>query len=297
MLSRLSVKTEFFIRLDEHLKGQKNRILIKDLEERFAKEAKSLGAKYIIKEVESFEELYQKHKSSNPIILDCTGRNSKLRTNEFGSDKDNLVTTPLQYAMYVNFKAKINGNVSSLYQVMKYVKNIKLTEVVVSKSKDNNGFSDITLPVFITDELAKVFDKEYPNINREPLNPFNSPNSVPDSIFLPISSLLGKLIIDGCSVNLNSVKVKKIEISCGYAHRRSKDNYICLGDSAIHLAFFRSLNLGLKHALELFIKLSMLQANVQASKDDEIIKQFKEHYPHLYPIKVYSTVARNFSEG
>lgn len=84
-----------------------------------------------------------------------------------------------------------------------------------------------------------------------------------------ISSLLGSLIIDGCNIDLNSVEVKKIEISCGYAKKRSKNNYVCLGDSAVHLAFFRSLNLGLKHALEFFIKLSTLQANVQASKDNE----------------------------
>ncbi|GFR28400.1 lactamase_B domain-containing protein [Trichonephila clavata] len=176
---------------------------------------------------------------------------------------------------------------------MKYMRNIKLTEVVLSKRKDKDGFSDVTLPVFITDELARVFDKEYPNISREPLNPFNSSRLVPDSIFFPISSLLGNLIVDGCNVDLNSVKVKKIEISCGYAKERSKDNYICLGDSAIHLAFFRSLNLGLKHALEFFIKLSMLQPNVQTPKDDEIIKKFKEHYPHLHPVRVHPTVARN----
>ncbi|GFR28398.1 lactamase_B domain-containing protein [Trichonephila clavata] len=293
VLSRLNVKTEFFGKLNEHLHSQRNRILIKELEERFAREAKSLGAKYITREVESFEELYEEHKASDPIILDCTGRNSKLRINKFGSDKDNIVSAPLQHAMYVNFKAKITDNMSSLYQVMKYMRNIKLTEVVLSKRKDKDGFSDVTLPVFITDELARVFDKEYPNISREPLNPFNSSRLVPDSIFFPISSLLGNLIVDGCNVDLNSVKVKKIEISCGYAKERSKDNYICLGDSAIHLAFFRSLNLGLKHALEFFIKLSMLQPNVQTPKDDEIIKKFKEHYPHLHPVRVHPTVARN----
>ncbi|GFV15638.1 uncharacterized protein TNCV_2043851 [Trichonephila clavipes] len=291
VLSRLNVKTEFFTRLNEHLHDQRDRILIKELENRFAEEAKSLGAKYITREVESFKELYNEHKTLDPIILDCTGRNSKLRINEFGPDKDNIVSSPLQHAMYVNFKAKITGNMSSLYQVMKYMRNIKLTNVVLSKCKDQDGFSSVTLPVFITDELAQVFDKEYPNISREPLNPFNS--SVSDSIFFPISSLLGNLIVDGCDVDLNSVQVKKIEISCGYAKNRSKDNYVCLGDSAIHLAFFRSLNLGLKHALEFFIKLSMLQANVQAPKDNEIIKKFKEHYPHLHPISVHHTVARN----
>ncbi|GFQ65475.1 uncharacterized protein TNCT_395021 [Trichonephila clavata] len=156
VLSRLNVKTEFFGKLNEHLHSQRNRILIKELEERFAREAKSLGAKYITREVESFEELYKEHKASDPIILDCTGRNSKLRINEFGPD---IVSSPLQHAMYVNFKAKITDNMSSLYQVMKYMRNIKLTEVVLSKRKDKDGFSDVTLPVFITDELARVLIK------------------------------------------------------------------------------------------------------------------------------------------
>lgn len=229
VLSRLNVKTEFFAELNEYLHGQKNRILIKELEERFTKEAKSLGVQYMIREVESFEGLYNEHKDLDPIILDCTGRNSKLRVNEFGSDQDNIVSTPLQYAMHVNFKAKITDNMSSLYQVMKYIKNIKLTEVIFSKRKDENGFSNVTLPVFITDELASVFDKEYPNISKEPLNPFNSVNPVPNSIFFPISALLSNLIIDGCNVDLNSVAVKKIGINCGYAKRKSKDNYVCLG--------------------------------------------------------------------
>ncbi|XGA08030.1 MAG: NAD(P)-binding protein [Wolbachia endosymbiont of Xenopsylla cheopis] len=173
VLFQLNIETEFFAKLNEHLHNQKNRILIKDLEERFITEAKSLGAKYIIGEVESFKELHKEYKDLNPLILDCMGRNSKLRISEFGPDQDNIVTTLLQHAMYINFKAKVTGNISSLYQVIKYIKNIKLTKVVVSKSKDNNDFSDITLPVFITDELAEVFDREYPNINREPLNPFN----------------------------------------------------------------------------------------------------------------------------
>ncbi|WP_353287549.1 NAD(P)-binding protein [Wolbachia endosymbiont (group B) of Gerris lacustris] len=151
VLSRLNVKTEFFAELSKENNGV---FKIKDLEERFAREAKSLGAKYITQEVESFEELYNEHKASDPIILDCTGRNGKLRINEFGPDKDNIDSVPLQHAMYVNFKAKVTNNMSSflyqimkymksifkvkttnnmssLYQVMKYVKDIKLTEIVL----------------------------------------------------------------------------------------------------------------------------------------------------------------------
>lgn len=49
-------------------------------------------------------------------------------------------------------------------------------------------------------------------------------------------------------INWNSVVVKKINITCGYAINRSKNRYVCLGDSAAHFAYFKSLNFGLKHA-------------------------------------------------
>ncbi|XP_035213585.1 uncharacterized protein LOC118187457 [Stegodyphus dumicola] len=296
---RLGIENEFFAKLNKQLQNQGYKILIKDLETRCAEEAKSLGAEYIRYEVNSFQELYEKHRTSNPIILDCTGRNSKLRINAFGLDEHNIVSTPLQHAMYINFKAKMANGIS-LYQAMKYISSVKLTEVVVSKNQGNSGLTDVTLPVFINEELARDFDRDYPNIKREPLNPFNCARPVPDSIFFPIASLLGNLILDGCIIDLNSVRVKKIEISCGYAKKRSNNNFICLGDSAIHLAFFKSLNLGLKHALELFIKLSMLpkeNKNCSFKCDDvkrvDILKQFKENNPHLNPEKVYPTAARN----
>lgn len=291
VISQLNVKSEFFLQLNEFLQNQNNRILIKDLEERFSKEAKLLGAKYIIRDVNSFEELKNEYKNSNPIILDCTGKNSKLRMNEFGSDDINLVSTPLTHAMILNFKANVINRNLSLYQVMKHTENIKLAEIVVSKVKDENGFSNVTIPIFISNELALVFDTKYPDINRNPLNPFTTTENVPEMIFFPICCVLGNILVDGSEIDLSSVKVKKIEIGCGYAIQRSKDNLICLGDSAIHLAFFRSLNLGLKHALELFIKLSMLQPNVQSLNG--VLEEFKKHYPHLNPVRIYPTNARN----
>lgn len=54
-------------------------------------------------------------------------------------------------------------------------------------------------------------------------------------------------------VKWETVVVKKINITCGYAIQRSKDRYICLGDSAAHFAYFKSLNFGLKHGFD-FIK-------------------------------------------
>lgn len=48
-------------------------------------------------------------------------------------------------------------------------------------------------------------------------------------------------------IDWSSVVLKKINITCGYAIRRSYDRYICMGDSAAHFAYFKSLNFGLKH--------------------------------------------------
>ncbi|GIY67752.1 uncharacterized protein CEXT_16161 [Caerostris extrusa] len=159
------------------------------MEEMFTGEAKELGAKYVIKEINDFNELLSEQKTSDFLILDCTGRNSKLRSRMLGSDENNIVSEPLQHAMYINFKAIIT-TVTSLYQVMKNVPGIKLTEVVVSKNKDSDGFTNVTIPVFITKALAKHFDKEHPDINRNPLNPFNSSFAVSDKIFFPISSII-----------------------------------------------------------------------------------------------------------
>ena len=57
-------------------------------------------------------------------------------------------------------------------------------------------------------------------------------------------------------INWGFVLVKKINITCGYAVNRSRDRYVCLGDSAAHFAYFKSLNFGLKHAFELMKILS-----------------------------------------
>lgn len=290
-LVRLNISSDFFMNLNELLQSQSNRILISDLENKLATYARALGALYIIKDVKSFQEIHNDHKISDSIVLDCTGRNSKLRMEEFGADEGNLITVPLQNAMYINFKAKVNGNLS-LYQAIKYIKSIKLSEVVVAKQTDENGFSSVTIPVFITQELGCLFDQEFPDINRNPLNPFNTCRPVSNNLFFPVSALLGNLIVDGCSVDLNTVTVKKIEISCGYARKRSRDNFVCLGDSAVHLAFFKSLNLGLKHALELFIKFSMLRENGERLKIN-VLEEFKRDNPHLNPCKFYETEAEN----
>lgn len=288
VISRLNITSDFFLVLNNFLLAQNNKVLIKDLELRFSQQAKLLGALYIRREVNSFREIFHEH--DNRLVLDCTGRNSNLRVEEFGRDEDNVVSTSLQNAMYLNFKANVTGSLS-LYQTMKYMKDIKLSEVIVSRHRNEDGFSNVTIPAFITDGLARVFDQEFPDISRNPVNPFNTSKSMSNKLFFPISSLLGNLLMDGCLIDLNSVSVKKIEISCGYAKRRSRNNLVCLGDSAVHLAFFKSLYLGLKHGLEFFVQLSILRGETNATGD--VLSEFKRDNPLLNPVKLYRTKGGN----
>lgn len=52
----------------------------------------------------------------------------------------------------------------------------------------------------------------------------------------------------GWDIQWPGVVIKKINITCGYSIHRSQGRYLCLGDSAAHFAYFKSLNFGLKHA-------------------------------------------------
>jgi flavin-dependent dehydrogenase len=95
----------FFHDLSESLAQKKYRILIKELESVFKQKALSLGAKYVLKEVASFDELFAEHKSNQPIIIDCTGRKSVLRTTQFGEDDVNMEVIPLESAMHIKTKS------------------------------------------------------------------------------------------------------------------------------------------------------------------------------------------------
>jgi hypothetical protein len=305
-LGSLNVEDTFFLNLDKQLKEKNNRILIKDLENLFKEKAIACGARYMISEVSTFDELYDRHQSNNPIIIDCTGRHSKLRVNKFGQDDENMVIIPLESAMHINFRAIFDSLPKDiLYSAMKNNNDIKLTEIVASRKITHDEYKNITIPVFISKKLANIFDEYFPEINKEPLIPFGSNNRktndfIPNDLFKTISSILGSLILENWIIDFKSIAIKKIEITCGYSKIRSKFCNICLGDSAVHLAFYKSLNFGLRHSLDFFILLSgynglskkVLSHNLYLNNSD-ILEHFKRKNPSLNPIYVRNTSSRN----
>lgn len=52
-----------------------------------------------------------------------------------------------------------------------------LGDIVMSKDKtkekDKNSKVHVTIPLFVSESLSKIFDENYPNINRAPLRPFS----------------------------------------------------------------------------------------------------------------------------
>lgn len=68
---------------------------------------------------------------------------------------------------------------------MKYVDDIKVSEVIVSRQKNGSGFSNVTIPAIITDDLPRVFYKEFPDISRNPVNPFNTSKLISKNFFVP----------------------------------------------------------------------------------------------------------------
>ena len=255
----------------------------------------------MIEEIENLESIYKRHSLNNHqvIILDCTGRKSKLRDTEFGNEDSNMEIIPLESALHINFRAIFdNLDKSLLYSAMKNNENIKLSEIVSSRTVSEDGYKMVTIPIFITKNLAELFDLNYPNINKQPLTPFRAPGKeIPDEIFKVISSIIGSLLMEDWYIDFKSIEIKKIEITCGYSKTRSKSNFVCLGDSAVHLAYYKSLNFGLKHALDFFITLSnnvlISRDNILLYNDEFIIDEFQKLHSTLNPVSIKRTISAN----
>ena len=219
-----------------------------------------MGATYHQRDIQSYEDAYNLHRRDSPLILDCAGRRSLIRINKFGSDDQNMEITDLQSAMNINFKAKLdNTGYLSLFQliypVFKCNPLIKIGEIVVSKNIDESGYSHVTIPLTISKELAQEFDAHFPDINRHPWKPFSfteDPPKVPYTLEMAVSSVFYPLTLEDWDIQWDSVVVKKIEITCGYSIRRSQGRLVCMGDSAAHFAYFKSLNIGLQHTAKFF---------------------------------------------
>lgn len=174
---------------------------------------------------------------------------------------------------------------------MKNIEDVLLTNITVREASAGDPFANVTIPVFMSGRLAGVLDRHCPSTN---FNPFDASCDVPGEVLYPISSITGSLVLEGWVVDFSSVAVKKIEVGCGYAMQRSSAGHVCLGDSAVHLAFFRSLNLGLKHALEFFVDLSTYCGEPRAAQSErQVMKQFAQDNMHLHPVCVYATERRN----
>lgn len=82
----------------------------------------------------------------------------------------------LHHALHINFDTVIprDFDYRLIYSIITNTDDLKLGDIVVGKSKNENSKSaHVTIPLFISDQLSKIFDDNFPNINRMPLKPFS----------------------------------------------------------------------------------------------------------------------------
>lgn len=88
----------------------------------------------------------------------------------------------LHHALHVNFDSMAvrEFDYRLMYSIITNTEDVSLGDIVVSKGKGKgegeggNKSVHVTIPLFISNKLSKVFDENYPNINRSPLRPFSS---------------------------------------------------------------------------------------------------------------------------
>lgn len=89
----------------------------------------------------------------------------------------------LHHALHVNFDSTAvrEFDYRLMYSIITNTEDVSLGDIVVSKGKGKgeggeggNKSVHVTIPLFISNKLSKLFDENYPNINRSPLKPFSS---------------------------------------------------------------------------------------------------------------------------
>ncbi len=88
----------------------------------------------------------------------------------------------LHHALHVNFAtlAVRESDYRLMYSIITNTEDVSLGDIVVSKGKGKgeggeggNKSVHVTIPLFISNKLSKIFDENYPNINRSALKPFS----------------------------------------------------------------------------------------------------------------------------
>lgn len=73
--------------------------------------------------------------------------------NHFGEDHESMKIHTLSHAVHINFDADntTEDSFAQLYAVIKHMPNLKLGQIVASKSKDKDSKSiHVTVPLFVT---------------------------------------------------------------------------------------------------------------------------------------------------
>lgn len=212
-----------------------------DLECALKNYAAELGIKVTYQKIESADELMQRHPNCSDFIA-ADGAHSTLRQEIMGDEA--VKNYPLQYVVELKYEAEgAAGKLSTeeTYKTNKLMSNMCFEYV----GKEKQGKTPVSLRFFIDEETYN----QMPEASfKQPLN-LNSPG-LPEKLRQDIETYLqARQHIAGETLRNNSDKLSKLTLSLyrakHFAEEHQGRNWYLVGDAAMGVPYFRSLNAGM----------------------------------------------------
>jgi len=220
--------------------GKSHFIRTNDLEAALKNYAAALGIQTTYDKINSPEDIISRHPEC-PNFIGADGAHSKIRTAIMGQDAVN--NFPLQYVVEIKYEAQGSPQELSLHE--HYKTNKMLTHMAFEYvGREKNGITPVSLRFFVDEETYK----QLPEASfKEPLKINDS--RIPESLKQDIKSYLNvRRLKANESFKPNSEKMSKLTLSLykakKFATSKHAKNWFLVGDSAMGVPYFRSLNAG-----------------------------------------------------
>ncbi len=217
---------------------KKSFITTKSIESNLRQWVLDLGCEIVYEEVQTLSDLALRHDEATPVII-ADGAHSKLRKEILG-DRD-AIRTDLQHIVELKSQLKCTPDTLKANNVNSAIKSQLNSLGFEYVGKANDNLTPINLRLFISEELY----------NEVPDATFKSP--ITDPALLPIAlqdDLSRYAKLHGLSVDELFVegKVSKLQLSVYHATQFAKTvgkrHCYLVGDAAMGVPYFRSLNCG-----------------------------------------------------
>ncbi len=229
------------------VRGGHTFIRTNELEEHLEAYALALNVQINYKHIKSADELMKKHPECK-IFIAADGAHSKLRADLMGEDA--VTSFPLQYVVEIKYEAE--GKTHALGTAAQYKANQKISGLAFEYvGREKGGKTPVTLRFFVDEETYKAVPEA---TFKNPLSA-NDPR-LPAQLAQDIQTWL-KVRADkaGERMQAGSDKLGKLTLSMykakKFALQKDGKSWFLVGDAAMGVPYFRSLNAGMMIASQL----------------------------------------------